>query len=101
MSEQFTKGEWHTEQRAKGVIILAKSEDLNAGFSICSVNGPESEANAALISCAPEMYGDIKQDIDWLKQMRSLFVIGSDGFRACSLRIESKENLLAKARGEQ
>jgi hypothetical protein len=74
MSERFTKGNWHTEQRAKGVIILADSEDLNAGFSICSVNGPESEANAALIECAPEMYEMLVEvnkyldssKIDWL-----------------------------------
>lgn len=94
MSERFTKGNWHTEQRAKGVIILADSENLNAGFSICSVNGPESEANAALIACAPEMY-------EMLKQVSQL--IDNDGGAAIDWLIENTfdiRELLAKARGE-
>jgi len=86
MSERFTKGNWHTEQRAKGVIILADSEDLNAGFSICSVNGPESEANAALIECAPEMY-------EMLKKLRAHYNFSE----YCESEVDA---LLAKARGE-
>lgn len=59
----------------------------------------EANANAALIAAAPDMYEEIKRDIQWLKRVRDMFVIGSDMFRSCSLRIESKEKLLAKARG--
>lgn len=93
--EKFNKGPW---VRAGNTVIHEKSR-----FGICKVIGEDDVdiANAALIAAAPEMYDDIKRDIDWLKQMRRFFVIGSDGFRACSLRIESKQKLLAKARGEQ
>lgn len=103
--ERFTKGEWLVVK--EGVYIRIESEDQSDGMlqaiaRIESYDLPDEwKANASLIAAAPEMYDDIKRDVDWLKQMRNFFVIGSDGFRACSLRIESKQKLLAKARGGQ
>lgn len=97
--EKFTKGGWEFD-RSIDRVVDAEGETICAtGDSWSSYRN--SKANASLIASAPEMYDDIKRDIDWLKQMRSFFFIGSDGFRACSLRIESKKKLLAKARGEQ
>lgn len=116
--EKFTEGPWSILPieddkeyiRIRGTVLggrykIADVHDLHfvasAEYAWVVAEREESKANAALIAAAPEMYDDIKRDIDWLKQMRSFFVIGSDGFRACSLRIESKQKLLAKARGEQ
>ncbi len=108
--EKFTKGEWFSKDGdgfSKEVIITTDDREDCFIIPICEMDmffdgdvGVEQAANAALIAAAPEMYGDIKLDIDWLKRLRSLFVLGSDGFRSCSLRIESKEKLLSKARGE-
>lgn len=96
--ERFTKGPWHIG--AAGEIRI---ETVNTGFGICVMADSEEidEHNAALIVAAPEMYEEIKLDIQWLKRARDSFVIGSDMFRSCSLRIESKEKLLAKARGKK
>lgn len=96
--ERFTKGPWRYED-GNGLIVSATN-----GVVICDTiptGDNEYEANAALIAAAPEMYDEIKRDIQWLKRVRDSFVIGSDMFRSCSLRIETKEKLLAKARGEK
>lgn len=102
--EKFTKGRWVSTEI--GVCVRVESNDQSDGMltpiaRMEKYDFPtEHKANAALIAAAPEMFEDIKLDIEWLKRLRSFFVLGSDGFRACSLRIESKEKLLAKARGE-
>lgn len=104
--EKFTKAPWFVYDGKQFLIIRGKvcaNGDDGEPIVVADTNHyfSESRANAALIAAAPEMYDDIKLDIDWLKRLRSLFVLGSDGFRSCSLRIESKEKLLAKARGEK
>lgn len=112
MSEKFTKGPWlqgDSTERAPHCIDAIRNADGRI-FELCSIWGvrryhededcEESEANAHLIAAAPDMYKEIKQDIKWLERMKSLFVIGSTGFRSCCLRIETKKELLAKARGE-
>lgn len=82
MSEQFTKGPWEHDW---------SSSDVSAGGFIicdtCSDGSQESEANAALIACAPEMYEMLK----WL----SVAVL-KDG----SIAHKNAVELLAKARGE-
>lgn len=104
--EEFTKGPWFVSDGKPYLVIKGKvcvSGEDGEPIVVADTNYyfEESRANASLIAAAPEMYDDIKLDIDWLKRLRSLFVLGSDGFRSCSLRIESKEKLLAKARGEK
>lgn len=98
--EKFTKGPWSWNGYS---LVLVEDTPLCALVNSAVNTGDPSEdyANAALIAAAPDMYKEIKQDIEWLERMKSLFVIGSTEFTSCCLRIKTKKELLAKARGEQ
>ena len=67
--------------------------------TVCKVTS--SAEDAALIAAAPEMVKHIETDIKILEQLKSCFVIGSTQFVSICLRIETKQKLLAKARGEK
>ena len=95
--EKFTKGEWEVN----GLFVQSESDFIASTHTGTNVKYQECKANAALIAAAPEMYADIKQEVDWLKQMQSIYVVGSDNANVFASRIESKESLLAKARGEK
>lgn len=115
--EKFTKGTWEVKAteddkeyiRIRGTVIGGRFKICNVndskehhkeGLSWCAMEREESMSNAHLISASPEMYNEIVSDISWLEQMKSKFVVGSYEFRSICLRIESKQKLLAKARGE-
>lgn len=110
MSEKFTKGPWLSvdgDRFSKEVIITTDERTESEIVPICEMDiyydgiiGKEQQANAYLIAAAPDMYKEIKQDIEWLERMKSIFVIGSTEFTSCCLRIKTKKELLAKARGE-
>ena len=98
---KFTKGEWVSHDKrpyCNGFSIFAGSQYV--AFVGDSDNVTECKANANLITAAPEMYKEIERDIDWLEMMKAKFVLGSYEYRSICLRIESKQKLLAKARGE-
>ena len=98
--EKFTKGEWSAQPTGElsfNVCVLSKGVSVYS--NVKAVN--DAKFDAALIAAAPEMYADIKQEVDWLKQMQSIYVVGSDNANVFASRIESKESLLAKARGEK
>ena len=88
MTAKFTKGPWSV----KGDwMIVDSTERLIAQFEplndeISNGNTPESFANAALIACAPEMYGLLSK----------LQIEGGLG----TARHREIDRLLAKARGE-
>ncbi len=82
MSEQFTKGPWLNNGRliySKGAVFIATASKTDIE------DFQQIEANAALISCAPEMY-------EMLKALLPK-IAGSPA----ALKIN---RLLAKARGE-
>ena len=47
-----------------------------------------------------DMYAEIEQDIEWLQRLSAGYVIGSYELRSVNLRIKTKKQLLAKAKGE-
>lgn len=106
MSEaKFTKGEWKIHADKIGVIDKSDTQSNGMMQEVCWIeeifySSLESKANAYLIATAPEMYEDIERDIQWLEQMKSKFVLGSYEYRSICLRIEAKQKLLSKARGE-
>ena len=102
--EKFSSGDW---------VVYIGHVSLNCGFvSVCcgdkTVYGREmyksteieSIANANLIAAAPEMYEEIERDIEWLKEVKKSHVLGSFEYRSITFRVEAKNKLLAKARGE-
>lgn len=105
MSEaKFTKGPWFV-----GNYNNLRSSEQDKYSSICvnvsmtlahDKQNSEYTANANLIAAAPEMYKEIERDIEILKREAEKFVIGSYELRSIRLRIESKQKLLAKARGK-
>ena len=101
MSEaKFTKGRWWTSIFDDGQHYVCKDNR-----AICQVTSFDSSGeqtpNAYLITAAPEMYEEIEKDIEILKHEKKKYVLGSDELRVINNRIERKEKLLAKARGEQ
>ncbi len=96
MSEaKFTKGEWNVQF---GDMIFSSDGINNEQVAVvCN----EDNSDKYLIALAPEMYEEIERDIGWLGMMKAKFVLGSYEYQSICLRIESKQKLLAKARGEQ
>lgn len=98
MSEaKFTKAPWKIQDDGYGLIgvLFRKGYGVLVGHK-----DNESISNAHLIAAAPEMYEEIERDIGWLGMMKAKFVLGSYEYKSICLRIESKQKLLAKARGE-
>lgn len=96
MSEaKFTSGDWNVQF---GDMIFASDGINNEQVAIiCNDDNQDKH----LIAAAPEMYEEIERDIGWLGMMKAKFVLGSYEYQSICLRIESKQKLLAKARGEQ
>lgn len=101
MSEaNFTKGPWRVSAGHPSRIYGWLRKDKEVIVAACGSVLNQEVANANLIACAPEMYKEIEKDIAWLAQMRAKFVFGSYEFKSICSRIETKQKLLAKARGE-
>jgi hypothetical protein len=102
MESKFTKGDWHlhftgphwNNPDLRNIEICYNEEKE------CICDTVYEEADAHLIAAAPELYKNIQQDINILKEQKRKYVIGSFELRSLQLRIETKEKLLAKARGE-
>lgn len=90
MSEaKFTKGKWSSCGVFEYYPSSAVSED-------------EQKENAHLIAAAPEMYREIESEIEFLKGLMEISLTGSTKNVTDVLgeKINSKQALLAKARGE-
>lgn len=103
MSEvKFTKGPWVVDNGACVYCddatgsIVAECQD----FLYVYKGGKEESANAHLIAAAPDMYEEIAHDIKLLKREAQNYVLGSYELLAVNARIDKKQKLLAKARGE-
>lgn len=71
------------------------------GGNVCMIwNCKDKEHNANLIAAAPDMYEEIKSEIDWLRGYIEWLAIGSPQHAEATARLSRKEELLAKARGE-
>lgn len=87
---KFTKGEWR----------VSDDFDIYCGAVLVSYVVEGSEDDAHLIAAAPDMYAEIENDIVFFKYL--LIDAITDGERnAIQSKINSKNTLLAKARGEQ
>ena len=74
MKERFTKGPWVSgdvvglgieikkRNSIESICNIEKYDPDNTGFNVCN----EVQANANLIACAPDMYEEIKRDIECL-----------------------------------
>jgi hypothetical protein len=108
---KFTQGKWsqsHREQ-SDGMYITQVYDDK--GQSICDLNWhtvglgcsgfkTDRKENAQLIAVAPEMYDEIKIEIEELQEFISTLNHMSGDWLYYSSRLDRKEALLAKARGE-
>ena len=106
MSE-FTKGEWKvvdgTLINEQCLFVYVDGAGVVCRLTYTVNNTPltdEDVANAHLIAAAPDMYKNIKEDIEVLERQSKQYVCGSFELRSILLRIKTKEALLAKARGE-
>ena len=124
MSEaKFTKGPWvwvdgNNDQRWDGVDLeichpsLRTSNRFDTGFGgtlpvfvIDLAEGmecmdEESRANTHLIAAAPELYEELQADINELIGLLDLYSLGSELHAEICSKLDRKEKLLAKARGE-
>lgn len=102
MSEtKFTKGPWINNEQ--GFLIGKNGNPVKASGlgSIQSFNNcDEHKANSELMKCAPDMYKHIEEDIHILQRQAKQYVFGSHELRVINLRIETKQKLLKKVRGE-
>ena len=95
MSEQFTQGPWSILFNDKTKVVLEKSgvaifvADTYAGFT---KSDSEQEANAALISAAPELYEQLNRHCALCMLMHP----DCEGCDICDTR-----KVLMKARGEE
>lgn len=86
MKEKFTKGEWEFDRTIDRVVDASGDTICATGDSWNSYKN--SDANAALIAAAPEMY-----------EMLESIAASMECFHGVDT--DSIFNLLAKARGEQ
>lgn len=106
MSEaKFTKGEWVAFYPHELLNSGHASVESESGRQICMTeayksNLEEVTANMNLIAAAPEMYDEIERDIEWLESILAEFAIGSPMHGSILSRIQEKQSILAKARGE-
>jgi len=116
--EKFTKGPWIADIRGGCCAVYAESregdtagchsdDERNIFFSrnCAEYNGnywvmsDESIANANLIAAAPEMYAEIKADLERMLETQKL-IEGKLVDEQLNAGIKRKTALLAKARGE-
>ena len=95
---KFTKGEWvafkeDSLEHSNYEVITIGDE----GYCLVAHGVLEHDAN--LIAAAPEMYKEIERDIEILKDIKEELQIGNYRQNIIN-RIEHKQKLLAKARGE-
>jgi hypothetical protein len=99
---KFTKGSWYINDCG----IHWNNPDLKhlevcyseIGEVICDTVYTEADAN--LIAAAPEMYDEIKIEIEELQEFISTLNHMSGDWLYYSSRLDRKEALLAKARGD-
>ena len=113
MSEtKFTKGEWFIEKDASwnnDCWAISVKRDCDDSIHHCFAevtckmeyedHNEELEANAYLIACSPELYGDIEKDLKFLDAVLGELTVGSPIYFSVLSRIEVKNTLLAKAKG--
>lgn len=109
MKEQFTPGPWSILFNDKTKVVLEKSgvaifvADTYAGFT---KSDSEQEANAALISAAPDMYQFGQTTAEVLQILLERLGPKPEGLNAeikrlCEERISEWNKIQKKARGER
>ena len=94
--EKFTQGEWVSD----GCFVEGQNgEGIVSGVFVTS--DEELKANADLISAAPDMYREIRNDIKRLERQAKECVIGSHQLMAINSQLSRKRTIIAKADGEQ
>ena len=81
METKWTPGPWYCVEQNKTIVRSSSAKEEVARASHCYMNRGEREANAHLISAAPELYealevaeealSDIADDEGWLAPIRS------------------------------
>jgi len=101
---KHTKGPWHVDnikpdtecERDKTLYITADTDDLNfenyTSFYIAQTFGPDSEANARLISAAPDLFEACKYTLGHMLEQR--IVQKNDALFSC---ISHLVNAISKA----
>ena len=100
MKAKFTKGPWAASFGSHDCYIDSVEGGLIADLSRSDASVLESDSNAQLIATAPEMYDEIKIEIEELQDFILTLEHMSNDWLYYSSRLDRKEALLAKARGE-
>ena len=109
--EKFTQGEWAVSDGDISSLeyryLIHMNGECQFGFDDTSqgqyespLNKGEAEANAHLIAAAPDMYREIKSDIDTLIEFIKTLREYSNDWLFYNSELDRKQALLAKARGE-
>ncbi|UTQ79838.1 hypothetical protein vBVnaSL3_20 [Vibrio phage vB_VnaS-L3] len=94
----FTKGEWEVKRTVvSGFRVKVKDKKGKQGKIIGDIRTKE---NANLIAAAPEMYDEIERDINELIKLLQGLERYSNDYLFYSSELERKQQLLAKAGGE-
>lgn len=105
MKDKFTKGPWVINDGVESKFMRGKITTINTLVVICDepsqyFGAEVANANANLIACAPEMYEEIKRDIEcltrWIDNHGDAFPMTA----AWKDMRASKIELLKRARGE-
>lgn len=96
---KFTEGPWALRGNNIGVVDVSETQSYGMLITIASVDefdlASDWEANAALISAAPELYAALDE---LLKGLSDNF--NADVYALLMLSMQSSSEVLAKARGE-
>lgn len=106
METKFTKGKWKAEFNERWWEIHSIDGDFSKYISdtcasSCRGDLEAGEANAHLMAAALDMYYEIEKDINELIDFIKTLKCNSDDFIFYNNKLNIKQNLLAKARGEQ
>jgi len=104
--EKFTKGPWKagngcvTSEHSNGITISgATGEDAIKYYGGNLIGESISQCNSHLIEVAPDMYAEIKADLERMLETQKL-IEGKLVDELLNASIKRKTALLAKARGE-
>jgi hypothetical protein len=98
---KFTGGNWVACMNDQSCWVDNGDNGLIADLEMTDIECPdELYANVSLISAAPEMYEEIQIEIEELQEFISTLNHMSGDWLYYSSRLDCKEALLAKARGE-
>ena len=98
--EKFTPGPWIADEDGL-VDKIVVSRDYDLIIDITHKNGKRNDADAYLISAAPEMYAELKYLLDAMENGAFPQVAPGVDYPAIPVKIWELQKLLKKVRGEE